>query len=118
MAATDDSAMYTGVDLPLDEPEQEGGMFGNEKVDEKTQELLDEQRRKLEEITPQLQGLLEDIDEEIKLVFSIKRFITAAGEPIDKITAELQAAALYEQYLQGLKTKFTLRLNEATGGKA
>lgn len=118
MAATDDSAMYTGVDLPMDEEPTEGGMFGNEKVDEKTQELLDEQRRKLEEITPQLQGLIEDIDSEIKLVNSIKRFKTAAGEPIANITAELQAAALYEEYLEGLKTKFTLRLSEATGGKA
>jgi TRAP-type uncharacterized transport system substrate-binding protein len=102
----DDSAMYTGVD------NIENGQFGNEGVDKQTQQLLDEQKRKVAELTPKLEALVTEIDSEIRQVESIDRFYAATSQPESDIRAELQAAALYKKYLQGLKTKFTLALAE------
>lgn len=103
-----DSVMYTGVDEPA-------GQFGNEQ-DPATKELLDKEREKVQRLIPQLESLIKDIDSEIKSVMSIDRFIAAADEPDTNIRAELQAAALYKNYLDQLKTNFTLTL-QATRGK-
>lgn len=108
--AVDDSALYTGVDGELD-----GGMFGNETVDPKVEQTLQEKDRLIKELTPKLQELLAIVDSEIASVMSIDRFITAAAQPDTDIRSELQAAALYKTYLGNLKTKFTLALNEAKG---
>jgi DNA-binding MarR family transcriptional regulator len=102
----DDSALYTGLD------EIPKGTFGNEVKDEQTQQLLDDERKKIKELTPKLQELIDSIDSEIKLVMGIDRFATATTQPESDIRAELQAAALYKQYLEQLKTKFRLALNE------
>lgn len=102
----DDSALYTGLD------EIPKGTFGNEVKDEITERLLQEERKKIKELTPKLGELLAAIDEEIKLVMSIDRFLTATTQPESDIRAELQAAALYKNYLQALKTKFSLALAE------
>lgn len=105
----DDSAMYTGVDGTND------GVFGNEKLEETTKAKLDEQKRQIAELTPKLQDILDMLDGEIQSVMSIDRFITATTQSESSITAELQAAALYKQYLGNLKTKFMLALNETKG---
>lgn len=102
----DDSALYTGVDGV------EEGQFGNETVDDATKQALDEERRKIQELTPVLQDILAGIEDEIKNVMSIERFTTAAALQEDNIRAELQAAAIYKSYLDGLKTKFKLILGE------
>jgi uncharacterized protein YjcR len=102
----DDSAMYTGVD------QEPSGMFDNEPKDDATVQLIQEQERLVKELTPKLQDLLEIIDNEIASVMSIDRFVTAATQSKEMIQAELQAAALYKGYLDTLKTKFVLALNE------
>ena len=107
MAAADDSMMYTGVD------NIEDGQFGNVKVDDQTKQLLIDEKKKRAELTPKLEALITEIDSEIKQVESIDRFFAATSQPESDIRAELQAAALYKKYLQGLKTKFTLALAEA-----
>lgn len=107
MSVSDDSALYTGVD--------NDGVFGNEKTEDSTKELLDEQKRLLAELTPQLESIVEMLDNEIKSVMSIDRFISATTKSESEIRAELQASALYKQYLDNLKTKFKLALNEASG---
>ena len=114
MSALDDSVNYTGVDI---EPAEQPGIFGNEVVDEEVKAKIQDQEHLISTITPKLQGLLDIIDAEIELVNSIKRFKTAAATPEADIRSELQAAALYEEYLQGLKTKFTLDLQESKKGK-
>lgn len=101
-----DSMLYTGVDGA-------DGMFGNEVIPEELKTKLDEQATLLKELTPRIQGLVDSIDEEIKLVMSIDRFISAAKDSEQNIRAELQASALYKQYLTNLKTKLVLALNEA-----
>lgn len=106
MAAADDSMMYTGVD------NIEGGQFGNVKVDDQTKQLLIDEKKKRAELTPKLEALITEIDSEIKQVESIDRFFAATSQPESDIRAELQAAALYKKYLQGLKTKFKLALAE------
>lgn len=102
-----DGALYTGVDEPV-------GQFGNEK-DPATKELLDQEREKVQKLLPQLEGVIEGIDTEIKSVMSIDRFISAAATPEADIRAELQAAALYKGYLNELKTKLTLLLRDTRG---
>jgi len=104
--SVDDSALYTGVD---GEP---NGVFGNEEVDKDTEKILQDQKQLVAELTPKLQSLIDMIDSEIELVMSIDRFSTATTQPEVDIRAELQAAALYKNYLGGLKTKFVLALNE------
>ena len=44
---------------------------------------------------------------------SIDRFTSATAQREADIRAELQASALYKKYLDTLKTKFVLALNEA-----
>lgn len=102
----DDSQLHTGVDS---EPE---GIFGNEVQDEQTKQDIQEQNRQIQQLTPQIEKLLATIDAEIESVMSVERFITATTQPAADIRAELQASALYKKYLEGLKTKFTLDLNE------
>ncbi len=102
----DDSSLYTGVD------EVPTGVFGNEVKDKETEQLLQEQRAKLQELTPKLATILDMIDKEIALVMSIDRFGSATSVPEADIRSELQAAALYKQYLDILKTKFTIVLRE------
>lgn len=103
----DESSMYSGVDN-----EPNNGIFGNEIVPEQTKEILDNQKRILKELTPQLEGLIAMIDSEIDSVMSIDRFTMATIQPESDIRAELQAAALYKQYLVTLKNRFILDLNE------
>lgn len=102
----DDSALYTGVD-GIDE-----GQFGNEVVDADTKELLNEQKRVLAELTPQLESIIDMIDSEIKEVMSIDRFTSAAAMKSEDLRSEVQASALYKKYLDELKTKFNLALKE------
>lgn len=106
MATPDDSSMYTGVDNIQE------GQFGNEGLDKETQLKLDEERRKVAELTPKLEELVGEIDSEIAAVTSVDRFFAATSQPESDIRAELQAAALYKKYLQGLKTRFALALAE------
>lgn len=107
----DDSQTYTGIDNDPNE-----GSFGNEIKDEEVEKKIQEQERLLKELTPKLQELLDIIDAEIKQVMSIDRFLTASKDPEVDIRSELQAAALYKQYLGQLKTNFTLKLNETKKG--
>lgn len=106
----DDSVMYTGIDEPK-------GLFGNENENEETKRLIDDQKKQLQDLTPKLEGLIDMIDAEIKSVMSVDRFLTAAKDSEDNIRAELQASALYKAYLDNLKTKFILALNETKKGK-
>ena len=102
----DDSALYTGVDQAPDLTNPEGR-------DEATKQLLLDQQNLLKEHTPNLEAINEMIDVEIAEVMSIKRFTTSSYTPEVDIRSELQASALYEKYLQQLKTKFALILREA-----
>lgn len=102
----DDSSLYTGVD-------GNDGIFGNEKPEESTKELLTEQKRQLQELTPKLRDIIAMLDNEIKLVMSIDRFVTATTQSETDVRAELQASALYKAYLTNLKTKFKLALEES-----
>lgn len=102
----DDSALYTGVDGTQD------GVFGNETLEASTKELIDEQKRQLVELTPKLRDIIDMIDREIKSVMSVDRFISASAQKETDIRSELQAAALYKGYLDNLKTKFRLALEE------
>ena len=102
-----DGALYTGVDGELPD-----GIFGNEVLPEETQKKLDDQAHLLKELTPRIQGMVDVIDEEIKLVMSIDRFVSAATQKDEDIRAELQASALYKKYLETLKTRLVLALNE------
>ena len=98
--------LYTGVDM---EPE---GMFQNEIKDAETERKIQDQERLLKELTPQLEDLIALIDAEIKEVMSIDRFTSAASQPESDIRSELQAAALYKKYLEQLKVRFALALQE------
>lgn len=102
-----DAALYTGVD-----GETADGMFGNETLPEETKKRLDDQATLLKELTPRIQGMVDVIDEEIKLVMSIDRFVSAATQKEEDTRAELQASALYKKYLETLKTRLILALNE------
>lgn len=106
----DESALYTGVD---NEPT---GIFENEVTEEGIKEKIKDQERQIKELTPKIQDLISIIETEEKSVMSIERFISATTQPEDNIRAELQAAALYKQYLGTLKTKFILALQEAKKG--
>lgn len=106
----DESALYTGVD---NEPT---GIFENEVTEEGIKEKIKDQERQIKELTPKIQDLISIIETEEKSVMSIERFISATTQPEDNIRAELQAAALYKQYLGTLKTKFILALQEVKKG--
>lgn len=107
--SVDDSALYTGVDG------ETNGVFGNEELEETTKKALDEQKKQIAELTPKLQDIVNMIDAEINSVMGIDRFIVATTQKESDIRAELQAAALYKKYLEALKTKFALALNEVKG---
>lgn len=105
-----DNEMYTGVDEP---PE---GIFGNEKVDKETQRKLDDEKRKLAELTPKLQEIVDMIDNERQLIIEfITGYVDNTKDDDDNFRAELKAASRYRKYLDGLKTKFALALNETRG---
>lgn len=101
----DDASLYTGVDGPT-------GVFGNETLEESTKEALDDQKKQLQELTPKLRDIIKMLDGEITLVMSVDRFVSATTTSENDIRAELQASALYKQYLTNLKTKFKLALEE------
>lgn len=101
-----DDALYTGVDGEHD------GVFGNEKLEEKTKRKIDEQRKQIAELTPKLQDIVNMLDSEIKGADSIRMFVNAAESDESSVRAEIQAAARYIAYIEGLKTKFVLALNE------
>jgi cell division septal protein FtsQ len=105
MSQVDDSSMYTGIDQIPDLTNPEGR-------DEETKQLLEAQANLLKELTPNLEAIIDMIEGEIAEVMSIKRFTTCTLTPETDIRSELQASALYEKYLQQLKTKFALALGE------
>jgi hypothetical protein len=106
----DDTQLYTGVNSePL-------GQFENELKNEEVEEIIKEQKRVIQEISPKLEGIIELIESEISRVMSIDRFISATTQSESDIRAELQATALYKNYLEGLKNKFILDLQEAKKG--
>ena len=105
-----DDSLYTGVD-------KVEGIFGNEAIEASTKEVLDEQKKQLQELTPKLRDIVEMLDKEIALVMSVDRFVGATTTPIEDIRAELQASALYKGYLVNLKTKFKEALRESINGK-
>lgn len=102
----DDSVLYTGIDGETD------GAFGNETVEESVKEKIQEQERLLAELTPQLEDILKMIDAERDLAI---QFIADTVDNIKtegEVLCELKAAARYRTYLDTLKNKFILRLNE------
>jgi hypothetical protein len=102
----DDSALYTGVDAT--------GVFGNEVLDESTKEIIDEQKKQLAELTPKLQDIITMLDAERDMVLDfISGYVDATTDDDDLFRAELKAAGRYRKYLEGLKTKFRLALDEA-----
>lgn len=102
----DESSLYTGVD-------QEPGMFQNEIKEEEVERKVKDQERLLKELTPQIQEILDMLDNEIKTAESVRVFYDAASKPEENIKAEIQAIARYVALVEMLKTKFTLTLNEA-----
>ena len=103
----DDSVMYTGVD------NDNLGMFGNEVKDEATTSLIQEQERKIRELEPKLQIILDRIESEKKLTIDyITGFVDNCNDKAVNIS-EIKATARYRKYLDELKTKFTLDMNEA-----
>ena len=103
----DDSALYTGVD---NEPY---GVFGNEKVSEDTEKVIQEQKALIGELTPKLKSLIDAIEDERKIVVDfIIEYMDNTKDSDEIMRGELKAAARYRKYLDGLKTKFTLALQE------
>lgn len=104
----DDSVLYTGVDGD--------GVFGNEHLEEEVKEKITEQERLLTELTPQLEEIIEMIDneKETHLKF-IAGYVDNSTESDEVVRSKIQASALYRTYLDGLKTQFTLKLNQTRG---
>ena len=108
----DDSALYTGVD---GEP---NGVFGNEEVDKDTEKLLQEQKQLVSELTPKLQKLIDMIDSERETVITfITDYVDNCQDTDVVLRGKIIGAAEYRRYLDVLKTKFTLALNETHRGK-
>lgn len=106
----DDSAMYTGVDGIQD------GVFGNQKLEETTQRKIDEQKRLVAELTPKLQDIVDMIDAERAVAIQfVTDYVDNNSDADDILRGELKAAARYRKYLDELKTKFVLALNETKG---
>jgi septal ring factor EnvC (AmiA/AmiB activator) len=101
-----DEALYTGVDG------EHLGVFGNEKRDKQTQQIIDDQKKQIAELTPKLQNIVDMLDSEIKGADSVRGFVNATESSDSNVRAEIQAAARYIAYIEQLKTKFTLVLNE------
>lgn len=103
----DDSALYTGVDDIKD------GVFGNETLDKDTQLKLDEQRKQIAELTPKLKAIVDMLDAEKALMIDfITGYVDGTNDSEENLRAELKAAGMYRKYLDELKTKFALMLNE------
>lgn len=103
----DDSALYTGVDAT--------GVFGNEVLDDSTKDIIDEQKRQLAELTPKLRDIVAMLDAERDMVLDfISGYVDATTDDDELFRAELKAAGRYRKYLDGLKTKFKLALEETT----
>jgi cell division protein ZapA (FtsZ GTPase activity inhibitor) len=103
-----DGVFYTGID---NEPT---GIFDNE-VNEDTEKLLQEQKRKIKELTPNLQSLVKEVDAEISRlnkISDIPNAIDATSIPELNITAEMAARARQIQFLQSWKTRFTSALDD------
>jgi len=103
----DDSAMYTGVD---NEPT---GVFGNEEVNQETEKILQEQKQLIGELTPKLQTLIDAIEVERQMAIQyITDYVDNTKDDDVIMRGELKAVAMYRKHLDGLKTKFTLALQE------
>jgi len=106
----DDSSLYTGVDGE--------GTFGNEKPNESTKAILDEQKRMMTELTPKLQDILTMLEAEKDMILDfISGYVDSTKDNDDLFRAELKAAGMYRKYLDNLKTKFALALREAENKK-
>lgn len=103
----DDSALYTGVDGVQD------GTFGNEAMEDSTKKLLDDEKKKLAELTPKLQSILDMIDSERTIAIQyIADYVDNIKDSDPILRGELIATARYRKYLDELKTKFSLALKE------
>ena len=64
-------------------------------------------------VEPKLQSLIDMVDAEKKIAVEyITNFVDNSNDK-DAIESEIKATARYRKYLDELKTKFTLTLNEA-----
>lgn len=103
-----DSALYTGID-----GEPKTGQFGNEVIDRETAEKIHDQTVLIKELTPKLQSILDMIENErADVIEAIADFIERSDKSEEVNSSEIKAAARYRKYLDVLKTKFTLALNE------
>ena len=59
-----DSETYTGIDEPP------AGQFDNEKIDKATKQKLEDEKRKLAEVTPVLQDIVDMIEREREVQLS------------------------------------------------
>ncbi len=108
--ATDDSALYTGVDAV--------GMFDNEQVAQEVNEAVKEKDRLLKELTPKLQDIVDMLDREKQTTLDfIAGYVDDSKDNDELYRAELKAAGRYRKYLDDLKTKFGLALNGSKGKK-
>lgn len=108
----DDSVLYTGTDGPIGAD----GIFGNEIVEASVKEAIDDQKRLLSELTPQLEDIITMLDAERALAIQfIADYVDTTKDTDDVMRGELKAAARYRNYLDGLKTKFQLALNKTRG---
>lgn len=116
----DDSVNYTGVDQ---EPgnntgvDQEPGIFENEIKDEVVEKKIQEQERKLKELAPNLQELIDEINAEIALVDKVSDLRNSyKGKQMttEQMTIEILARDSYITYLGQLKTRFILKLQEVS----
>lgn len=106
----DDSVLYTGVDSDLE------GIFGNEALPKETKQVMQEQERKLKELTPKLREIIDMLDEERALAIQfIADTVDNMKEGDEVLRGELIGAARYRRYLDSLKTKYTLALRETRG---
>ncbi len=105
-----DGSLYTGVD---NDPIDDKGLFGNEVIDEKSKQLIQEQEHKIKELTPQLESVLEMIDGEKQIALDFVADLIDNNTDLNTDTlAEIKAANRYRKYLDGLKTNFALALQE------
>lgn len=106
-----DGAMYTGIDYIND------GTFGNEKPNDEVTRIIEDQKTQLKELTPKLQDICDMIDRERQVTLEfIAAYVDNNKDDNELYRAELKAAGRYRQYLDTLKTKFSLALNESKGG--
>ena len=99
-----DSETYTGIDEPP------AGQFDNEKIDKATKQKLEDEKRKLAEVTQDIVDMIER-EREVQLSF-IADYVDNTKDDDDNFRAELKAAGRYRKYLEVLKSKFALELRE------